>query len=315
MRGWHNPGVEQRDLLKTTATQGLGVSVYNRILTHMIENSSVLAAGATVATTDTGEDLVVPKSTAFNTAALITEGSTITESDATLGVSTLKAYKFASFFQVSTELATDTPTDLLAFLARNAGQALAAAYGPYLITGTGTAQPQGIVTAASVGKVGPTGTTTTLGTQGTAGQGTDCLYDLIGSLAEPYSRQPSTGFILTNPSLAIARKLKDSTGQPVAGMVGGGLNAAVSGAPSGNNQVLGYPAFVDPNVAQMAVNAKSILFGDFSRYFVRIVNGIRFERSNDFAFQNDLVSFRAIIRLDGALVDANGIKVFQNSAT
>jgi HK97 family phage major capsid protein len=172
-----------------------------------------------------------------------------------------------------------------------------------------------VVTAATVGKTGPTGTTVSLGAQATAGQGTDILYDLIGSLAEPYSRQPSTGFILTNASLAIARKLKDSSGQPVAGMVGGGLNAAVSGAPSGNNQILGYPAYVDPNVAAMAANAKSIIFGDFSRYFVRIVNGIRFERSDDFAFQNDLVSFRCIIRLDGALVDANGIKLFQNSAT
>jgi HK97 family phage major capsid protein len=138
---------------------------------------------------------------------------------------------------------------------------------------------------------------------------------LIGSLAEPYSRQPSTGFVMTNASLAAARKLKDSAGQPVAGMVGGALNAAVAGAPSGNNVVLGYPAFVDPNVAAMAANAKSIAFGDWSRYFVRIVNGVRFERSDEFAFQNDLVSFRAVIRLDGALVDANGIKLFQNSAT
>jgi HK97 family phage major capsid protein len=315
LRGPFQPGLEYRDLLKSTATQAMPVSVYDRILMHMVENSAVMAAGATTVVTSTGEDLQVPKDTAYNTAALTTEGSPITESDATLAVSTLKAYKFAAFFQVSTELATDTPTDLLSFLARQAGEALALAYGPYLITGTGSSQPQGVVTAATVGKTGPTGTTVSLGTQSTAGQGTDILYDLIGSLAEPYSRQPSTGFVLTNASLAIARKLKDSAGQPVAGMVGGGLNAAVSGAPSGNNVILGYPAFVDPNVAAMAANAKSIIFGDFSRYFVRIVNGIRFERSDDFAFQNDLVSFRAIIRLDGALVDANGIKLFANSAT
>jgi HK97 family phage major capsid protein len=166
-----------------------------------------------------------------------------------------------------------------------------------------------------VGTTGPTGTTVSLGAQGTANQGTDILYGLIGSLAEPYSRQPSTGFVMTNASLAICRRLKDTTGQPVAGMVGGALNAAVSGAPSENNVVVGYPAFVDANVAQMAANAKSIIFGDFSRYFVRIVNGIRFERSDDFAFGSDLVSFRCIIRLDGQLVDANGLKLFQNSAT
>jgi HK97 family phage major capsid protein len=314
-RVYSQPGLEQRDLLKSTATQAMPVSVYDRLVLHMVENSAVMAAGATVITTTTGEDLQVPKSTAFNTAALISEGGSITESDATLAVSTLKAYKFAAFFQVSLELANDTPVNLLDALARQAGTALATAYGPYLITGTGTSQPQGIVTAASVGKTGPTGTATSLGTQATAGQGTDVLYDLIGSLAEPYSRQSSTGFIMTNASLAICRKLKDSAGQPVAGMVGGALYAAVSGAPSGNNVVLGYPTYVDPNVAAMAANAKSIIFGDMSRYFVRIVNGVRFERSDEYAFQNDLASFKCVIRLDGGLVDANGIKLFQNSAT
>jgi HK97 family phage major capsid protein len=314
-RTYWQPGIEQRDLLKTTATQGLPVDVASKILMHLVENSSVMAAGATVVTTPTGEDLQVPKSTAFVSSALTAEGGPISESDATLGINTMKAYKYASFFQVSQELATDTPTDLLDFLMRQAGQSLALAFGPHLITGTGTSQPQGIVTGASVGKTSATGGATSLGLQTTAGLGTDNLYDLIGSVAEPYSRQQSTGFIMTNTSLAIARKLKDSTGQPVAGMVGGGLNAAVSGAPSGNNVVLGYPCHVDPNVAQMAANAKSIIFGDMSRYFVRIAGGIRFERSDEFAFQNDLVSFKCIIRLDGQLVDANGLKLFANSAT
>lgn len=314
-RSHYQPGLEHRDLLKTTATQAMPVSVYNRIVSSLVESSAVIAAGATVITTSTGEDLQVPKGTAFSTSALTAEGAPITESDATLAVATLKAYKYATFFQVSSELANDTPTDLLNYLARQAGMSLALAFGPHLMTGTGSGQPSGLVTGATLGVTGPTGTATSLGTQATAGQGTDLLYSLIGSLAEPYSRQPSTGFIMPNSSLAIARKLKDSAGQPVAGMVGGGLNAAVSGAPSGHNVVLGYPTFVDPNVAAMAANAKSILFGDMSRYFVRIVNGIRFERSDDFAFQNDLVSFRCIIRLDGSLVDANAVKYFQNSAT
>ena len=58
-----------------------------------------------------------------------------------------------------------------------------------------------------------------------------------------------------------------------------------------------------------------MIFGDISRYWVRIVDGVRFERSDDFAFQSDLVSFRCIVRLDGALVDLNATKVFQGAAT
>lgn len=284
-RTYYQPGVERRDLLKTTATQALRVSVWDSVVQHMVDSS-----------------------------ALIAEGASITESDPTLAVSTLRSYKFGGFFQVSSELVNDSGTDLLGFLARQAGESLALSFGSYLITGTGTGQPQGIVTAAATGKTGPTGTATSLGSQSTAGQGTDVLYDLIASVAEGYARQPSTGFILNNASLAIARKLKDTQGQPVVGMTGGLVNSAVGAAPNGN-QILGYPTFVDANVANMAANAKSIIFGDLSRYFVRIVNGIRFERSDEFAFQSDVVSFRCIIRLDGALVDANGLKIFQNSAT
>ncbi len=43
---------------------------------------------------------------------------------------------------------------------------------------------------------------------------------------------------------------------------------------------------------------------------------MRFERSDDFAFSTDLVTFRALLRADGALVDTTGaIKWFANGAS
>ena len=60
----------------------------------------------------------------------------------------------------------------------------------------------------------------------------------------------------------------------------------------------------------IAKTAESIAFGDMSKYFIRIVNGVRFERSDEFRFQNDLVAFRCILRLDGALVDTGAVKTF-----
>jgi hypothetical protein len=38
-------------------------------------------------------------------------------------------------------------------------------------------------------------------------------------------------------------------------------------------------------------------------------------RSDEFKFQNDLVAFRRLMRLDAALVDCSSVKQFQNSAT
>jgi predicted phage gp36 major capsid-like protein len=98
-----------RDTLKSTATQALGVDVYGRIIMHMVETSSIMRAGATVVTTETGEDLVVPRSTAFVTSAITAEGAQITESDPTLSTVTLKAFKYANYFEVSQELAKTRP--------------------------------------------------------------------------------------------------------------------------------------------------------------------------------------------------------------
>ena len=302
-RGPGRVQVHTRDTLKSTATQALGTDVYGRIVQHLVETSSLMAAGATVVTTATGEDLVVPKSTGFVSTAIIGEGASITESDPTLATTTLKAFKYANYFEISQELANDTPVNLLDFLARQAALSLGlgtTGYGDDLINGAGSTEPRGLLLDAATGVTGPTGTGTSLGTQGTANQGTDALWSLIGSVAEPYAAAPSAAFLLRNASDIVVRKLKDTTGQPVQGLTTRG-------------QILGYPSFVDPFMPAMANTAESIAFGDMSRYFVRIVNGIRFERSDEFRFQNDLVAFRCILRLDGALIDTGAVKTFVNT--
>jgi HK97 family phage major capsid protein len=295
--------VHTRDTLKSTATQAMGVDVYSRIVQHLVETSSIMAAGATVITTATGEDLIVPKSTGFVSSAIIGEGASITESDPTLATTTLKAFKYANFFEISSELANDTPANLLDFLARQAALSLglgATGYGDDLINGAGSTEPRGLLLDASTGVTGPAGTGTSLGTQGTANQGTDALWNLIGSVAEPYAAAPSAAFIMRNASDIIVRKLRDTTGQPVAGL-------------GTRGSILGYPSFLDPFMPAMANTAESIAFGDMSRYFVRLVNGVRFERSDEFRFQNDLVAFRCILRLDGALIDTGAVKTFVNT--
>jgi HK97 family phage major capsid protein len=299
--GYSAPGLERRDLLKSTATQALPVSVYRQVVMHLVESSAVLAAGATVVSTDSGEDLQVPKSTAFVSSALTAEGGSITESDPTLGVTTLKAYKYASFFQVSNELAGDHNSDLLGFLTKQAAVSLGLAFGPHLITGTGSGQPAGLITGATLGVTGPSGTGTSFGVQATAGQGTDLLVDLYSSLAEPYTRSDSLAWMMRTATLGSIRKLKASTGELIGSTFADSPTVAGSQA-----SMLGAPVFLDPSLAAMANAAKSTVLADMSRYFVRIAGGIRFERSDEFSFQNDLISFRCLIRLDGALVDASG---------
>ena len=292
-----------RDTLKSTATQALGVDVYGTIVQHLVETSSLMRAGATVVTTETGEDLVVPRSTGFVTSAITAEGGLITESDPALSTVTLKAFKYANYFEISQELANDTPTNLLDFLARQAALSLglgATGYGDDLINGAGTTEPRGLLLDAAAGVTGPAGTGTTLGTQGTLNQGTDALWNLVGSVAEPYAESPSAAFIMRNASNVVVRKLRDTSGQPVNGL-------------TDRRSILGYPVYVDPFMPAMANTAESIVFGDMSKYFIRIVNGVRFEQSDEFRFQDDLIAFRCILRLDGALVDTGAVKTFVNT--
>jgi HK97 family phage major capsid protein len=292
--------VHTRDTLTTTATQALSTDVYSTIVQHLVETSALMRAGATVVTTQTGENLVVPRSTGFVTTNIIAEGASITESDPTLGTVTLGAYKYANYFEISQELANDSPTNLLDFLARQAALSLglgAAGYGDDLINGSGSGQPRGLLLDAATGVTGPAGTAAGLGTQGTLNMGTDALWNLVGSVAEPYAEANSAAFLMRNATNVGVRKLRDTSGQPVNGL-------------TDRRSILGYPVFTDPFMPAAANGAEYIAFGAMDRYFIRIVNGIRFERSDEFRFQNDLIAFRCIVRLDGALIDLGAVRTF-----
>ena len=205
---------------------------------------------------------------------------------------------------MSQELANDSPTNLLDFLARQAALSLGlgtTGYGDDLINGAGTTEPRGLLLDAGTGVTGPAGTGTTLSTQGTANQGTDALWNLIGSVAEPYAESDSAAFIMRNASNVTIHKLRDTSGQPVNGLT------------DDRRSSLGYPVYVEPFMPAMANTAESIAFGAMDRYFVRIVNGIHFECSDEFRFQNDLVAFCCIVCLDGALIDTNAVKTFVNT--
>jgi HK97 family phage major capsid protein len=302
--------VNFRDLSKLSAGAGgntVPTSFYDRLVAHLIETSAMLQLGPTVLNTDSGEAIQVPKTTAHSSAVIVAEAGAIPESDPTFGQITLGAFKYGVMIQVSRELVDDTGVDLEGYLAMQTGRALGNAFGAHLVTGTGTGQPRGVITDAAPGVTGPTGTTVTFGNQGTVGQGFDLLISTFHSVISPYRNSASCGWMMNDTTASLVRRIKSTEGvyawQP----------SLVAGAP---DTILAKPVVIDPNVASPAANAESIAFGDWSQYFVRLAGGVRFERSDEFAFGNDLVSYRALLRGDGALVDLTGaIKTFQHSAT
>ncbi|MFE2559891.1 phage major capsid protein [Streptomyces sp. NPDC059352] len=294
--------LDQRTLSKLTAAAGANtvpISFYNRLVQHMIETSGVLAAGPTVLRTATGEQLQIPKTTAHSASAgIVAEAGTLAANEPTFGQVSLDAYKYGFLLQVSHELANDTAVDLLGYLAMQAGRALGNGFGTHLVTGDGSSKPNGVLTASTLGKTGAVSVA--------GAPGGDDLIDLFYSIIAPYRQSGSCGWLMRDATVAAIRKLKDSTGQY---LWQPGLQA---GSP---DTILGKPVRTDPNVPAVALGAKSILFGDFSTYFVRQVESLRFERSDDFAFNTDLITYRAILRGDGDQVDTTGaIKHFIGNA-
>jgi HK97 family phage major capsid protein len=302
--------VDYRTLSKLTAAAGANTvptSFYDRLMAHLIETSAVMQTGPTVLNTSSGENLQVPKTTAHSSAAIVTEGAPIAASDPAFGQTTLGAYKYGCLIQVSRELLDDTGVDLEGYLSMQAGRALGNAFGAHMVTGTGTAQPTGVVTAATVGVTGPVGTSTSFGNQATAGQGADLLIQLFYSVIAPYRNSSSAAWLVKDSTMGTLRQIKSTTGDY---LVQGGIAGPTS------ESIMGKPVYTDPAVAAPGISTKSVVFGDFSQYFVRIAGGVRFERSDDYAFNTDLVTFRALLRGDATLVDLTGaIKVFVHSAT
>lgn len=283
-------GHEFRDLSKLSAGAGANTvptSFLGQLQQHMIDVSAIRQTNVTVIRTAGGEALQVPKTTAHSSAALIAEAGAITESDPAFGMVTLDAFKYALAIQVSSELEQDTAVNLSAYLAMQAGRALGNASGAHFVTGDGSAKPNGVVTASTLGVTGGAGV---------AGAFTaDGLIDLYYSVISAYRKNGT--WLMSDAGIKAARKLKDSDGQYlwVPGMV--------AGEPS---TLLGRPVVTDPNVAAPALAAKSVVFGDMSAYMIRDVGGVRVERSAEYAFGNDLVTYRFIIRTDGDLVDTTG---------
>lgn len=288
--------MEKRDITTGSTGAPTPTNFYDRLVEHMIYTGPMLdEANVTMWRTTDGNNIQIPRTNAWSTAAIGSEGTAPSESDPTFqAFTTLGAFKYNILFQVSTEMLRDDGTNSLeGYFARQAGNALGTAVNAALTTGTGTVEPWGIFTRSTNGKTGGTGV---------SGQPTfDNIIDVRYSVNSAYTRMPGCAWQANNTTTAVVRKLKDDYGQYL-------WTPALQS--DRHDQVLGFDWYENPDAPNCATDTKSIIFGHIPDYFVRVVNGIRFERSDDFAFNADLVTFRAIIEVDGDLPQTGAVKAF-----
>ena len=284
---------EKRDVVTTSTGAPVPTSFYDQLVEHMVVVGPMLET-STMLRTAGGEALQIPRTNAYSGASVFAQGSAIGESDPTFqAFITLNAYKYAFLVQVSREMIEDSGVDLLGFLSRQTGISIGVAVNKALTTGTDSTMPNGIAVAAGSGVTGGTGV---------AGAFTaDNLIDLSYSVNSAYRRMPGTGWQMAATSLAATRKLKDTVGQYLF------QPSLQAGQP---DTLLGYPIYENPDLAAAGTGAKSVLFGHLPSYYVRMAGPIRFDRSDDYAFANDLVTFRATVRIDGDLPQTDAVKYF-----
>lgn len=289
---------EKRDLTKGSTGAPVPTSFYDQVIL-LARTVGPMLETSTILNTAGGENLQIPSVSAYSSASITAEGSAISESDPTMNsFVTLGAYKYGFLVQVSRELVEDSGVDLLGFVAENVGQGIGYAVNTGLTTGTGTTQPFGLVTQAAAGVTGATGVAGAFSA--------DNLIDLVYSVDTIARRRPGAGFMMNAASIGAVRKLKDTAGNYI-------FQPALSADQ--RDLILGYPVFENPAVASTGTGAKSVLFGDLKSYFVRQVGGIRLDRSDDFAFNTDLITFRATMRIDGNLPQTSHVKRFTGAAS
>jgi len=290
---------EQRSILPSSTGAPIPTSFFNQVVA-VARLVNPLMDYATVINTASGEPLQIPSQNAFATATIKAAGSAIAVSEVAFNAfTTLNSYKFSAISQLARELVLDAGVDIVGFLANGFGNSFGYAIGDKVLNGTGTVEPTGILSVAGTGTTGATGVTGAF----TADNVVDLVYSLDGALRS----KPSFALLANSTSIAALRKLKDSYGRYLFD-IGLGQDK--------RDLVLGVPVIETPSMPSPGLGNKSLAVGDLKAIYMRNAGGgLVLDTSNDYAFGNDLVSYRATQRFDSALVQTANIKVFKGGAS
>jgi HK97 family phage major capsid protein len=269
---------------------------WNRIVETKLAFGGVSQVASNI-TTATGQDLPwMTNDDTGNVGAILSENTQITEQDIVMGTDSLGAYLYTSkLIRVSYQLLQDSAVDVEGLLARKMGERLARIHNTHQTTGTGTAQPQGIVVGATTGKTTASGTAITYNE----------IIDLIHSV-DPAYRGPQAQFMFNDGILGYLRKIVDDSG-------GAGLGRPLwepsvqVGAP---NTIHGHAYTINQDMqATVATATTTILFGDFAAgYIIRDVKGVNVVRLDERYADYLQVGWFAYDRQDSLVDDANAYK-------
>jgi HK97 family phage major capsid protein len=224
---------------------------------------------------------------------------THSDGDLTFGQKFLDAYKYASgTILVSSEIIQDAAIDVEKIVRDAMAIRLGRKVNADLTLGDGSGDPDGIVTAS------------TLGANATLADGIsfDDLIELEHSVDPAYRIGPNVRWMFNDGTLKKLRKVKSTVSgdyiwQPA---------DVRTGAPA---STLDHPYSVNQAMANVADSQKSVIFGDFSKYIVRRVSEFVIKRLIERYADYDQVGFIGFARFDGELMDTAAVRHLAHPAT
>ena len=277
--------------MTVSATSGgemISASIMPMFEAAMLDYSGILQT-AEVIRTNNGEPFDWPTANdtgnagamlAINTAAASSGGDVVTAE------MSLAAYKGTSkIVLVPTELIEDDSAGFVAAMPALLGERIGRLIEAQGTTGTGSSAPNGLVTAAAAGNVAASTTAITA----------DEVIALEHTV-DPSYRNDRSGFMCHDSIVKALRLLKDGESRY---LWSSGLR---DGRP---DSLFGRRLVTNQNMTgTMAANAKVLLFGDLSKFKVRIVRDIRFYRLVERYRDADQDGFVAFVRFDTDLLNA-----------
>lgn len=239
----------------------------------------------TILSTATGGDLIMP--TVNDTSAkavVVPEYNQSTKSAPSFGSETFKAYTYRTpIVPVSLELLQDSSFDLENLLSSLLADSFGRGINEDLTIGSGTNKPKGIVGWATASEAKPAAAAITL----------DDIIDLIKGVDSAYARNGK--FMFNRNTLWSLVKIKDTTGRYI------WQEGARDGTPP---TLFGKNYILNDDIADIGASNASMLFGDLSKYKIRMVKNFRVIRLNELLAEYLSIGLFGFARADGILLDA-----------
>lgn len=201
----------------------------------------------------------------------------------------LGAFKISSqVILVSEELLQDSEIDMVAYITNIARARIDRGMNSYILTGTGTGQPKGLLNSI----------TKEVAIENVSKFTWETLVDLFHGVDPAYRTSPKRAFGMHDKTLAKIRKFKNTQGEPIY------IRSLATDKP---DTVLGEPVVIDNEFPEFKTDGSAfkgaIVYGDWNAFIVRRVSGMTVKRLDELYAETGQVGFLAFERFDCVLED------------